>query len=196
MDLIDKIKIVPALNKDLSRIANVFSKTLRGDFEYGKRSFEENVSNFFRDVIQSNYQQVYIAKKDNEVMGVAYFNNLPPNNEMCWLEMFAVGVDYQKKGIGLKLVKTSCDMFVEQEKQKGINLKTIALTTNKANSRAQTLYNKAGFIISEDYGGEIRGFVGKGNIEVVMIKPIGNSISREENTVEKFDGYKSPTFRK
>jgi len=191
MFLLDNIIITEGKTKDILGIIEVLRGTIKGDFEYGNKSFEENIHEFFEEIIKSKYQTIYVAKNGGDVFGFAYFVNLPPNNGMCWLEMFAVAKDFQKKGIGLKLVRESCDLFVELEKQKGIYLRTIVLTTNKANSRAQSFYSKAGFVISEDFGGEIRGFVGKGNKEVVMIKPIGDAVCPRQHNTKEFDSYGS-----
>jgi len=101
--------------------------------------------------------------------------NHPPNNGTAILEMFAVRKDMQRQGIGSRLIAEASDLFVKSQKQQGINLRTLYLTTNLSNKSAQTIYGRAGYKIA----GEIEGFVGDGNTEVIMIKKVNDTLCPE-----------------
>jgi len=170
MDLSDKIKIVEAQITDIPEIAMVLKCTLEQDFIYGSFSFEQNVEYSFLRSIAHQHERVYVAKEGNDIVGFAWFMNHPPNNGAAILEMLAVGKDYQRQGVGSYLIAESSDLFVESQKKLGINLRTLHLTTNLSNHGAQNIYTKAGYEIA----GEIKGFVGDGNVEVVMVKKVSN----------------------
>lgn len=170
MGLADKTQIVPATEKDIPGIARVLEGTLGKDFVFGDESFEANVHYSFSKSLAHRHEGVYVAKLVGEVAGFAWFMNHPPNNGTAILEMLAVRKDMQHQGIGSKLIAESSDMFVESQRKHGIELRTLHLTTNLRNEGAQTIYERAGYHIA----GEIRGFVGEGNTEVVMIKRVSD----------------------
>ena len=170
IDIMDRIKIVEAQRKEISGIAKVLEGTLKQDFVYGPHDFNENVDYSFSASLEREHERVYVAKENDEVVGFAWFMNHPPNNGTAILEMLAVGKDYQRQGIGSYLINESSNLFVESQREAGINLRTLHLTTNLSNQGAQDIYTKAGYEVA----GEIKGFVGDGNVEVVMVKRISD----------------------
>ena len=176
MNLTDRIEIVEAQEQDILGIVRVLDDTLGQDFRYGPHSFEENVVYSFSRSLAHKHERVYVAKNGEEVVGFAWFMNHPPNNGTAILEMFAVRKDKQKQGIGSKLIQQASDMFIEAQKKLGVNLRTLHLTTNYSNEGAQTIYTRAGYQIA----GQIDGFVGEGNIEVVMIKRVSDEACPKE----------------
>ena len=172
MTLANKIKILPATKDDISGIAKVLEDTLGQDFRFGKNSFEYEVHYLFSRAIEDRNEQVYVAKQEGEILGFAYFINKPPANGTAILEMLAVRKDKQKQGIGSKLIRVSSEMYVEQERNRGIKLRTLHLTTNANNENAQKIYRTAGYMPT----GEIEGFVGEGNVEIVMLKRVSSNL--------------------
>ncbi|MDP3734299.1 MAG: GNAT family N-acetyltransferase [Nanoarchaeota archaeon] len=170
MSLAEKVKIVEAQREDILGIASVLNDTLGQDFKYGIASFEENVKYCFSRSLEHKHEKIYVAKDDEDVVGFAWFMNHPPNNGTAILEMFAVRKDKQRLGIGSRLITEASDMFIEDQRRLGVNLRTLHLTTNYSNEGAQTIYTRAGYIIA----GEIKCFVGDGNVEVVMVKKVSN----------------------
>lgn len=168
METADNIYIDSATRSDIPGIIGVLDGTLGQDFRFGEYSFEENVSHSFLNSLRNRNEGVYVAKDGDEVIGFAWFMNHPPNNGTAILEMFAVRKDKQGKGVGSRLIAETSDMFVESQRNHGINLRTLHLTTNLSNEDAQTIYQRAGYNVA----GEIEGFVGRGNIEVVMVKRV------------------------
>ncbi|GEM_PF-4307198 len=168
MDLTERIKIVEAQLEDIPQIATVLENTLGQDFVYGPGSFEENVAYSFSSSIAHRHEKVYLAKEGEEVVGFAWFMNHPPNNGTAILEQFAVRADKQGQGIGSRLIAEASDLFIESQRGLGIHLRTLHLTTNYSNQGAQTIYTRAGYQIA----GQIDGFVGEGNVEVVMVKRV------------------------
>ncbi len=171
MNLAERIKIVEAQLEDIPGIARVLDGTLGQDFVYGQRSFEENVGYCFSRSIPHQHEKVYLAKDGEDIVGFAWFMNHPPNNGTAILEQLAVRKDRQRQGIGSHLIAEASDMFVESQRALGINLRTLHLTTNFSNEGAQTIYTKAGYQIA----GQISGFVGEGNVEVVMVKIVNDA---------------------
>ena len=170
MEIADKINVVEAEVEDIPGIVKVLNSTLKQDFVYGSASFEQNVEYSFSRSIARKHEPIYVAKENEEVVGFSWFMNHPPNNGTTILEMFAVRKDKQRQGIGSYLIAKSSGLFVESQKQLGINLRTLHLTTNLSNRGAQNIYTKAGYEVA----GEIKGFVGDGNVEVVMVKKVSN----------------------
>ena len=170
MNLGDKITISLASFSDISGIAKVLDGTLGQDFVYGQKSFQSNVAYRFIRSIKDKHEGVYVAKENSDVVGLAWFLNHPPNNGTAILEMFAVRKDKQGQGIGSRLIADASDKFVESQRELGCSLRTLHLTTNYSNDRAKTIYSRAGFQVA----GKIEGFVGDGNVEVVMIKKLSS----------------------
>ncbi len=175
-DLAEKIKIVEAQMKDIPGIAKVLDGTLGQDFIYGEDSFLTNVKYDFSRSIAHKHERVYVAKEKEDIVGFAWFMNHPPNNGTAILEMFAVRKDKQHQGIGSYLICKASDMFTKSQMKLGINLRTLHLTTNFSNYKAQTIYKRAGYKIA----GKIKDFVGKGNIEVIMLKKLSDNPCLEE----------------
>ena len=177
MSLADKVKIELANLADIDGITQVLdSVPLRQDFVYGQDSFQENVKYSFTQSIRHEHEGVYVAKEGEEVVGFAWFMNHPPNNGTAILEMFAVRKDKQNYGVGSRLIAEASDLFVWSQRTLGVNLRTLHLTTNFSNSGAQTIYGRAGYQIA----GQISGFVGDGNIEVVMVKKVSSEPAPKE----------------
>ncbi len=175
MDLAERLSIVEAKEADIPGIARVLDGTLGQDFRYGSRSFEENVAYTFKRSLEHKHEGVYVAKEatpdGEEVVGFAWFMNHPPNNGTAILEMFAVRTDKQRQGIGSRLIVEAGDRFVASQQALGVNLRTLHLTTNYSNGGAITIYPRAGYKLA----GQIDGFVGEGNVEVVMIKRVSDA---------------------
>lgn len=165
---------------DILRIAEILDGTLGQDFRYGPDSFLQNVTYSFIKSIEHRNEGVYVADLEGYAVGFAWFMNHPPNNGTAILEMLAVKKDKQRQGIGSRLIQESSDLFVESQRALGVNLRTLHLTTNLTNKGAQTIYTRAGYEIA----GEIKDFVGKGNIEVVMVKKVSDEPAPEEYITE------------
>jgi len=184
MSLAERVSIVEAQKGDITGIARVLDGTLGQDFRYGnypsstnyQTIFYHNVHYSFSRSIDHKHEGVYVAKFKQDVVGFAWFMNYPPNNGTAILEMFAVRTDRQKQGIGSKLIAEASDKFVEAQRKLGVNLRTLHLTTNYSNEGAQTIYTRAGYEIA----GQIKGFVGDGNIEVVMVKIVSDAACPDE----------------
>ena len=170
MGLVERIQIVEAEIADIPGITTVLQGTLGQDFVYGPLTFQENVDYFFRRSIDHKHEGVYVAKDGHDVVGFVWFMNHPPNNGTAILEMFAVREDKQRQGVGSRLITKTSDMFVKSQRGLGVNLRTLHLTTNYSNKGAQTIYTRAGYQIA----GQIEGFVGEGNVEVVMVKKVSD----------------------
>lgn len=176
MAISEDVKIGSADIGDIYGIAEVLDGTLGQDFRYGDKPFEENVRYLFSRAIEDENEAVYVGKYDREVIGFAYFINKPPANGTAILEMLAVRKDMQRRGIGQKLIIAASDLFIEREKKRGIQLRTLHLTTGDYNKNAQKIYSGAGFVVA----GEIRGFVGLGNNELVLVRKVSDIPCPEE----------------
>ncbi len=168
---IDDAIIREANEGDIAGIATVLDGTLGQDFRFGEHGFKEEVDYLFSRAIEDRNETVYVAQYGKKIVGFAYFINKPPANGTAILEMFAVHKDLHGQGIGSKLIKDASDRFIAQEKARGVNLRTIHLTTGDYNKGAQRIYNQAGFFKVS----EIPGFVGQGNVEFVMLRNVNDS---------------------
>lgn len=168
----EDILIVTALPTDLEGIVQVVEETFPQDFSYGIGFDKEKCENLFRGAIKDPNEFVVVAKSGEEVIGFAYYINKPPTNGTVLLEMIGIRKDFQGKKIGLKLITEADELVVKYLKEEcGIqNLATIHLTTSKDNPAGQKLYLKAGY----SHVGDIPGFVGEGNCELVMLKKVAD----------------------
>ena len=81
------------------------------------------------------------------------------------LEQVAVRKIYQSEGVGSKLIVQSKELISAYLKQKGRWLKTIKVTTDKENTKAQALYAKTlGAVVESDVKSPYK----DGHIEVEM----------------------------
>jgi ribosomal protein S18 acetylase RimI-like enzyme len=169
------VEICLADIKDVGGIITVLDSTLGSDFGAGEGNFENGAEYLFSRAIEDKNEQVYVAKENGEVVGFVYFINKPPSNGTAILEMLAVRKEKQRQGIGSHLIRAASDMFIAHEKERGIELRTLHLTTGTHNEGAQKIYTHAFF----QKVAEIKGFVGDGNVEIVMLRKVSDKPSKD-----------------
>ncbi|MEK7629879.1 MAG: GNAT family N-acetyltransferase [Patescibacteria group bacterium] len=167
-----RIQIRLAIRGDERGIIDVVEGTFPQDFNYGKGFDREKCRRFFRTALNDENEIVIVAKQGDKIIGFIHYENKPPTNGTVYLNMIGISKNMQGQGIGIKLLIKGDKLAVRYIKEVcGIpNLATIYLSTSKDNPVGQRLYLKAGYI----HVGNIPGLVGKGNIELVMLKKVGD----------------------
>ncbi len=166
------LRISRATLGDIPGIVEVVTTTFPQDFERNGQFDVAMCSDFFIQATEDPNEFVVIGKLGEEVVGFVYYVNKPPSNGTVLLDMIGVRKDIQGKGIGTKLICEADDLIVKYIRDVcGItNLATINLSTGFDNPAGQGLYTKAGY----ELRGTMVGFIGKGNVELVMIKDVGD----------------------
>ena len=173
----NNLHISRAILADVPGIVQVVTTTFPQDFERNGQLDIEMCFEFFTQAIKDPNEFVVVGKLDEEVVGFVYYVNKPPSNGTVLLDMIGVRKDLQGKGIGTKLICEADDLVVKYIRDVcGItNLATINLSTGFDNPAGQGLYAKADY----ELRGTMIGFIGKGNVELVMIKDVGNIAYRK-----------------
>lgn len=165
-----RLKIISASEDDVEGIATVAEDVFPQDFQsYGEFDLILCQVMFFLAINDPN-EFLFVAKIKQKVVGFAYYINKPPRNGTVILEMIGVLKNFQDQSIGTKLLSEADKQLVKHLNffYPDFNLVTIHLTTSKDNPVGQRLYLKCGY----KPVAEIPGFVGKGNIEIVMLKKV------------------------
>jgi len=167
----NNILVIEASHNDLGSLVEVIKSTFPHDFELEGKFSYELCRDLFTRAIEDPNEMIYVAKQDKDVVGFCYYINKPPTNGTVILEMMGVRKDLQRKGIGKKLLTEADNKIVQYIQKIGINnLATIHLTVSEDNEVARKLYDKCGYI----HVGDIPGFVGEGNKELVMLKKVSD----------------------
>jgi ribosomal protein S18 acetylase RimI-like enzyme len=138
-------------SSDLFRIANIASENFSGmrdkvnaelwvDCKF--RSYP--VSQYFLAVLQSE-EKFQGRPIDIKVIGYALWTEhggLRPDGAFIELEQVAVLKEFQKKGIGSALITQSFEKVRERIKKRKSWIRTLKVTTDSKNTRAQNLYRK------------------------------------------------------
>lgn len=170
-----KMEITKAIITDLEGIVQIASEIFPQAFQEDGYFSIERCREMFARALEDHNEAVYVAKDNSEILGFTYYINKPPTNGTVILEMMGVRKDYQKRGIGTRLLKESDAKLVQELKQKGIDIATIHLTTSEDNPVAQKLYLHSGY----QEIARITGFVGTGNVELFMLKKVSEIPYRE-----------------
>lgn len=141
--------------------------------EYIREEWREGISRevasyFIASKSSSFYDAVYVAEKDDKVVGFAIFS---PEGFTRTLKLFQIGVakEHQGKGVGTQLLKESIDDYVKYFSENFGDVYAVYLTTSSDNPVGHKLYEKCGF---KKVGCMKDVFLGKGNVEDIMLKVI------------------------
>jgi len=84
----------------------------------------------------------YIIDLNGAIIGFFYLSYTPGSEDNYWIGGFQIAKEFQGKGYGKQSMKTIIDFITQQHP----NCKEISLTVEKANDRAQSLYESLLFV--------------------------------------------------
>jgi len=164
---INGINIREANVNDVDEIVKVAESVFPHEYK-GKNTISKE---YFKDIISSSFNGLYVAQKGDVLLGYAFYI---PLVLVGTSELVQIGVKKEERGggIGTFLLSKSLKKYIEKLKVKGIGVYSVFLTTSKDNPVGQRLYKKVGFKET----GEMRDtFVGLGNIEIIMTHIVDKS---------------------
>lgn len=150
--------IRPAAPDDVDAIARVhiasWITTYRGlmpDSVLDNQSFERR-RDWWKSVVNERGQQVLVAEEDHQIVGFAYFGAERENDPIYRGELYAIYLlsDYQQKGLGRLLVKSSAQGLL------GLGMSNMLLWVLSKNP-ARRFYEKLGGVYLRDKPLEIGG---------------------------------------
>ncbi|MGH7772673.1 MAG: GNAT family N-acetyltransferase [Candidatus Binatia bacterium] len=141
----DEVEIERARLKDAKDIGPLFAAYLKF---YNRAADFKDIDLFLRARIENDESVIYVARIAGKPVGFAQlypsFASLALAN--CWIlyDLF-VHAEVRGRGIGLKLLEKAKSLAEETSACE------IFLQTAKDNLRAQSLYEKAGYVRDEDF---------------------------------------------
>lgn len=147
--------------KDIPQIINIMAKEPGVFYDYDRK----NAPLHFRsslDTTDSRGHKYFVAEEDQKVVGVtgvSYDTDGLGTYELSWT---VVSPQYQKQGLGKKLLET-VEQWLKQQKAR-----TLWLKTSFSYYKAIPFYRKMGFIEA----GKIPGYFGKDDL-IIMYKKYG-----------------------
>lgn len=138
----DRIILIRPYNyqQDRDELVKIYGKFDPEDRCLGLPPVKEEALEAWLDYIDKEGLSI-LAEQNGEVEG--HLSVVPCGNEIAEVSIF-ITKNYQNAGIGRKMVSTILDYC------KKANYKKIILTTDKCNNRALHLFQKVGFVITND----------------------------------------------